>query len=122
MKVKVSVAIGILIGLQQLDQQIEKVTPEVRLKVAIMINKLRPDGDAYDRTQARIVREAYQAHENPQLRDAFMTESLAAARDVEVDIEDRKLTKDELNLKENPKVNSLTLANLIPILEGIEVA
>lgn len=124
MKSTTGVAIGILIGLQQLDQQLEKVNPEVRLKIAILINKLRPLGDAFDRTQSRLVQDVNKQFDgqppNPALTNALLTEGVAKLRDEECEIDLKALDKRDLKLDDNPKVNALTLANILPILEGYE--
>jgi hypothetical protein len=116
--------VGVLVGLQQLDQQLEKAAPEVRLKIAIMINRLRPIGEAFDRTQSGLVREANTEVNgkpvNQSLISSIISEGLADARAVCVENFDiGKLTKEELKLADNPKVNGLTLANILPILDGV---
>src|SRR5690348_6485893 len=113
-------------GLEK-DEKI-KLTGETRLKLAINHNKLTPIASAYERARSRLlsdmVKKNRDSEAKQQISDAEIQADFAdqnqGLRDASEEIELRKLTRPDLKLDENQNIGALTIARLMPIIEGIE--
>lgn len=116
-------------ALSRLEEAPEiKLAGEVRLKVAININALRPNAEAYERTRTRSIADLYAANRGlgpserktePEIQADAM-DANHAMREETADLELRTLLKADLRLEDNPKITGAMLAALVPIVEGIE--
>ncbi len=102
---------------------------EVRLSIAINLNKLRPLIEAYERTRQRTYldiskkilgdNERETPAQREKLQATFATEN-DKLRAGEHDVDLERIDVADLKLDENTKINSATLAQLMPILDGVE--
>ena len=108
----------VYVGLVQLDQQLEKVAPEIRLRIGINMNKMRPTAEVFERTQSRTVADISEAGETNTARVQYsINEAIFKLRSEECSIEVRTFKETDLNLSENPKVSADTLSKIMSVLE-----
>lgn len=106
-----------------------KLTPDVRLKIAININLVKPHAEAYERVRTRALadvnrdnraRDPKERLSEPELQSDY-AEKDAALRAAPAEVAGLKtLLKPDLRLDDNPKIGGMILARLWPILDGIE--
>lgn len=127
---------NLYIGLTTLEKdESVKLTGEVRLKVAINLNRLRPYAEAYETARTKVFAEIGKRY----ARAAAETEGKGSAvkltvaeheceradedqklRRKEEHVELRSLLQSDLRLEENPRITGAMMALIFPILEGVE--
>jgi hypothetical protein len=119
MNLPVGIFYELAVGLGALDQQLEKVAPDVRLKIGLNLSRLRPIADAYERARGRISADLVQSDKSDVVKQAEFGEANAKLRNELESVELRKLLKSDLRLDDNPRVTGATLSLIWPILDGV---
>lgn len=119
------------VGLTLLDRdETVKLSADVRLKLAIDQNLIKPFADAYERSRTRALADLNMTNRKLEAKDQRSNAELEAdfadanqeLRAKPQDLEGVKtLARVDLKLDENSKVGGGLLARLLPILEKIEI-
>lgn len=114
----------LLIGLRSVDaDESTKLDGEARMKIAININRLTPSMQAFERVAQRLQADAGLNRVNGEavtkVNDSVLDE-LRRLSDATDDYMLKKLSKDELRLKENPKIKADTIAMLAPVIKDFD--
>ena len=121
---------SLFVGLIALeDGETLKLTGDVRLKIAINRNLIEPYAAAYERARNRVAADLMKANR------ALPDKVRRSQNEIEVDLADvdvkmrekeedvekiKTLLKSELRLEDNLKITGAILAQIMPILDGVE--
>jgi len=122
---------NLYVGLTVLERNDKlKLTPDTRFKMAINLNVLEPVANGYERARTRALADLYR--DNRKLEDkkqrteaeiqADLADADAGLRAKKEEVELRMLSRTDLKLDENETLLHATLARLLPLVEGLELA
>ena len=122
---------NLYVGLTVLERNDKlKLTPDTRFKMAINLNVLEPVANGYERARTRALADLYR--DNRKLEDkkqrteaeiqADLADADAGLRAKTEEVELRMLSRTDLKLDENETLLHATLARLLPLVEGLELA
>lgn len=117
----------LLMGLRSIDSdESTNLDAEIRMKIAININRLMPNVQAFERIASQIqARMSGNGHEGSN-GSAVLNTGLAVMQELQrlsegsEDYNLKKLTVAELKLKDNPKIKSDIIARLAPIIKDFD--
>lgn len=130
MKLTVGKIHDLYVGLTMLERDDKiKLAGETRFKMAINLNLLQPIAAAYEIARTCEHADVQKKHRGPEPRDRISDEEIEAEmaakngmlRGREEEITLRMLKKDDLKLDDNQTLGHVTLAKILPIVEGGEV-
>ena len=126
MKLSIGTAHALFLGLAAIEGGADvKVSADVRLAIAINMNKLRPTAEAYERARTRSLATLYAVNRGADGRplrcdaelQADALDADAAMRSAESDeLELRTILKADLRLADNAKITGVVLAQVAPII------
>jgi anti-sigma28 factor (negative regulator of flagellin synthesis) len=126
MKLSVGQIHDLYLGLSMLEQAPDvKLTGDVRIRIAIDINKLKPIASAYERARTRTFADLQkQATGATKKSDAEVQSELVEEnekiRGEEHELELRTFLKTDLRLDDNPKITGAMMAQIWPVLEQFD--
>jgi hypothetical protein len=113
----------LLFGLKQIDVDAEtKLDPDVRFAIAINITRLSPNVQQFERVLQRLDQEQRAALLNgkPIVRSNGEETELIKLLDSVERYKLKSLTKEQLRLKDNPKIKSDLIAAISPIIKQFD--
>lgn len=131
MKLNVGIAADLYSGLVSLDALDLKLSAEVRLKLAVNMDKLKPIVRKFEVRNNKILadlqakaRQANAGSDRPVVTEAQIMADFAdrieAVKDEEVELKLWRIELKSLALETNTRLRPQVLANLMPILSGVE--
>ena len=119
MELKLSEAQRLLFGLNSLEKEDHKFSDEVRLSVAININRLMPLVKAYETVMVRREHEIMGETFNP-MKQAALSVAMSELGDKVETVELRTFNLASLNMKENTKLKGSVVAMVAPIISDFD--
>lgn len=110
----------LLIGLYAIENTVDtKLAGEVRLKIAININAIKPVATIYESSRTKAYHRIVKGTQERTEVDAAMIDADQELRAVEYDINVCTLVKDDLRLDDNPKITGAIVAQVMPIITDL---
>jgi hypothetical protein len=121
-KLRLAEAQRLLIALREVDQDTDtKLPEEVRLDVAININRLMPVVGAFEKVLQTLQQRMMSRITNPQVMNSVRVDMEAGRLGERVEEFDLKvIDKEKLKLSENPKIRGDMLSRLAPIINKFD--
>lgn len=129
MKLSLGAIHDLYVGLNMLERDEKlKLIADVRIKIAVNISRLKPLAAAYERAGARARADLQAANRElegkAQRSDAELAADFADInedlRNKVEDVDLKTFVRKDLRLDENDKIGGITLAQLLPIIDGLE--
>ena len=119
MKLSLGRAHSLLLGLSAVDRDEKcRIDGKTRIAIAIDINLLQPHVAAYEKVQARKLRDIAGEQLDP-LKEAEFAAADAELRESEVEINLKPFSIADLKLDDNPRITGAMIAMLAPVLSDL---